>query len=59
VALFTSSSGNGVKAMAKFKSFMKKSDIIGEIRFQDPLTNKPEQAKIQVTEWAKELVSKI
>jgi flavodoxin len=59
VALFTSSSGNGIKAMKRFKDVMEKSSIIGEYRFQDPLTNNPEQAKTQATTWAKELMSKI
>jgi flavodoxin len=59
VALFTSSSGDGVKAMSRFKDFIKKCNIIGENRFCDPLTNNPEQAKDKATEWAKELISKI
>jgi flavodoxin len=59
VALFSSSSGNGIKAMGRFKGFMKKSNIIGEYRFQDPLTNNPEQAKTEASAWAKELISKI
>jgi len=59
VALFTSSAGDGKKAMGRFKGFMKKSNIIGEIRFTDPLTTNPEQAKTQATEWANGLKSKI
>lgn len=59
VALFSSSSGDGIKAMGRFKDFMKKSNIIGEYRFRDPLTNNPEQAKTEASEWAKELMSKI
>ena len=59
IALFTSSSGNGVKAMSRFKEFMKNSNIIGENRFCDPLTNYPEQAKKEAVEWAQELISKI
>ena len=59
VALFTSSAGDGKKAMGRFKDFMEKSNIIGEIRFTDPLTTNPEQAKTQATEWANGLKSKI
>lgn len=59
IALFTSSSGNGIKAMSRFKEFMKNSTIIGENRFCDPLTNNPVQAKQKAVEWAQELISKI
>ena len=56
VALITSSSGDGVKAMNRFKDFLKDSKIIGEYRFQDPLINNPEQAREKATEWVKELM---
>jgi flavodoxin len=59
VALFTSSGGDGIKAMKRFKNFMEKSNILGEYRFQDPSINNPEQAKTQATAWSKELMSKI
>lgn len=57
IALFTSSSGNGVKAMERFKKFMDKSIIIDENRFQDPLTKSPEQAKSQAITWVNKLIS--
>jgi flavodoxin len=59
VALFTSSDGNGVSAMNKYKDFMKDSDIVGEYRFISPLSNNPDQAKEKVVEWVKELMNKI
>jgi flavodoxin len=57
IALFTSSSGNGVKAMKRFKEFMDKSIIIGENRFQDPLIKDPEQAKSQAITWVNEMLN--
>ncbi len=59
VALFTSSSGNGIKAMSRFKEFMEKSNILGEYRFKDPLTTNTEEAKTQASAWTRELMNKI
>lgn len=59
VALWTCSAGNGVKAMKRFKDVMKTSNIIGEYRFQEPLTNNPEQAKEQAIIWTEQLMSKL
>ncbi|MFX1437083.1 MAG: flavodoxin family protein [Promethearchaeota archaeon] len=59
VALWTSSDGDGVKAMNRFKEALKNSNILGQISFQSPLKNKPESAKEQAIGWAKELVKEL
>ena len=59
VALFTSSDGDGVKAINRFKKFMQNSDIIGEYRFISPLSKNPDQSKEKATSWAHDLMNKI
>ncbi|MFW9880848.1 MAG: flavodoxin family protein [Candidatus Thorarchaeota archaeon] len=59
VALWTCSGGDGVKAMKRFKNALKGTNIIGEIRFQQPLQNKPEAAKEHARVWAKELIEEL
>lgn len=56
VALWTCSAGDGIKAMNRFKEALKKANIIGEIRFQEPKQNETEVAKEKVASWAKELI---
>jgi len=59
IALFTSSDGNGIKAMSRFKSFIEDSEIIGEYRFISPLSEDSDKAKENATEWVKQLMNKI
>ena len=57
VALWTSSAGDGVKAMSRFKDALKDANIIGQISFQDPLQNNPSLAKKKAIEWANNLIN--
>ncbi|MFW9948004.1 MAG: flavodoxin family protein [Candidatus Odinarchaeota archaeon] len=59
VALWTCSGGDGIKAMKRFKDFMEGSNIISELRFQEPLTQNPEQAKEQTIAWTKDIMNKL
>jgi flavodoxin len=59
VALFTSSDGNGIKAMSRYKNFMQDSEIIGDYRFISPLSKNPDQAKENLSSWTHELMNKI
>jgi flavodoxin len=55
VALWTTSDGNGVKAMGRFKDAIKNSNIIGDIRFQKPKEIEPDKAKEKAITWAKRI----
>ena len=63
VALWTCSSGNGNKAMERFKKVLKNSDIIGDIQFQfafkDPLEQELTEYEIRAKAWALELLEKL
>lgn len=58
VALWLCAAGNGIKAMERFKNAMKTSIILGDICFQEPLTNKPEEAKQKAKNWAQSIIAK-
>ena len=57
VALWVCAGGNGIKAMERFKNAMKGSIILGNICFQEPLTNKPEEAKLKAINWAQSVAA--
>jgi len=59
VALWTSSQGDGLRAMDKFKKALKKANILGEIRFKEPKQNDPDRAKEKAIAWANEILQKI
>jgi flavodoxin len=59
VALWTSSDGDGVRGMNKFKKAMKNANIIGEIRFKSPKQHDPVKSKEKAVEWAKKTLLKI
>ncbi|MFX1429766.1 MAG: flavodoxin family protein [Promethearchaeota archaeon] len=56
IALWTTSEGNGVLAMNRFKDALRSAKLMGHISFQSPLKNQPESAKEQAINWAIELV---
>ena len=57
VALWVCAGGNGIKAMERFKNTVKGSNILGDICFQEPLTNGPEEAKLKAISWAKSIAA--
>lgn len=59
IALWTCSQGDGVKAMNKFKEALKSTNILGEIRFQEPKQYGLETSKEKAVLWAKEILQKI
>ncbi|NVM35945.1 MAG: NAD(P)H-dependent oxidoreductase [Candidatus Lokiarchaeota archaeon] len=59
LALWTCSQGDGVKAMNKFKETLKSTNILGEIRFQEPKQYGLEASKEKAVLWAKEILQKI
>ncbi|MFX0075923.1 MAG: flavodoxin family protein [Candidatus Hermodarchaeota archaeon] len=63
VALWTCSAGSGNRAMEQFKKALKKSDIIGQIRFQfsfqEPLDKELTEYKLRTKAWALELLEKM
>ena len=59
VALWTCSAGDGVKAMNRFKESLKDSNIIGEIRLQEPKQHGLEAGKEKAAVWAKEIIQNI
>jgi len=58
LALFMSAAGEGGKAMQKYKEVVSKSNILGDIMFQDPLLKSTEAAKHKAAKWAKEMIDK-
>jgi flavodoxin len=56
VALWACAGGNGIKAMERFKEAIKDAIILGDIRFQEPLTKAPEEAKQKAITWAKDIL---
>jgi len=59
IALWTSSQGDGLRAMDKFKKALKKAIILGGIRFQEPKQNEPDKAKEKAIAWINEIIQKI
>ncbi|MFX0024545.1 MAG: flavodoxin family protein, partial [Candidatus Hermodarchaeota archaeon] len=59
VALWTSSDGDGVRAMNKFKKALKNANILGEIRFKSPKQREPIKSKQKAADWAKDILEKI
>ncbi|MFX0134177.1 MAG: flavodoxin family protein [Candidatus Hodarchaeota archaeon] len=59
VAIWTSSDGDGVKAMSRFKEILKDANIIGEIRFQKPKQHEPHKAKEKAITWARRVAENI
>jgi flavodoxin len=63
VALWTCSAGAGNRAMGLFKKALKKSDIIGEIKFQfgfkDQLEQELTEYEVRTKAWALELLEKL
>ena len=57
VALWCCSGGSPGKTLTKLKDYIKNSEVLDEIDFNDPLENDPEGAKEKVIEWAKEIVT--
>ena len=55
VALWTCSAGDGVKAMNRFKEALKDTNILGEIRFQEPKQHDPEVNREKASVWAKQI----
>ena len=55
VALWTCNAGDGVKAMKLLTEALKDANIIGEIRFQEPLKHGPDEAKEKAVAWVKEI----
>jgi flavodoxin len=56
VALWVCAGGDGIKAMGRFKEAMKSSIILGDARFQEPLTNHPEDASYKAIVWVKDVL---
>jgi flavodoxin len=59
VALWTSSDGDGVRAMNKFKKALKKANILGKIRFKSPKQYESAKSKEKAADWAKDILRKI
>ena len=59
VALWTCSQGDGVKAMNRFKEALKDTNILGEIRFQEPLKQGLEEAKEKAAVWANKIIQNV
>ncbi|MBY9013688.1 MAG: NAD(P)H-dependent oxidoreductase [Candidatus Lokiarchaeota archaeon] len=63
VALWTCSAGAGNRAMDQFKKALKKSEVIGEIKFQfsfqNPLEQELTEYKLRAKAWALELLEKL
>ncbi len=59
VALWTSSDGDGVKAMSRFKNTLRNSNIIGEISFISPKKHGVDEAKEKAIAWANEIIQNI
>ncbi|MFX0030364.1 MAG: flavodoxin family protein [Candidatus Hermodarchaeota archaeon] len=59
VALWTCSQGDGTRAMSKLKRALKKSRILGEIRFQEPKQHEPDEAKAKAISWVKKILDSI
>ncbi len=59
IALWVCAQGDGIKAMDRFKDALKDANIIGEVRFQEPKQNTPENAKERAVVWANEIIQKI
>jgi flavodoxin len=57
VALWVCAGGNGIKAMERFKITVKGSIILGDICFQEPITNKPEEARLKAINWSKSVAA--
>jgi len=55
VALWTCSAGDGVKAMNRFREALKDTNILGEIRFQEPKQHDPEASREKASVWAKQI----
>ena len=55
VALWTCSAGDGVKAMNRFREALKDTNILGEIRFQEPKQHGPETSREKASVWAKQI----
>lgn len=56
IALFCSCADNGQQAFAELKQFLAGNTFLGEIEFQQALSDKENNAK-KVTEWAKEMIA--
>ena len=59
VALWTCSRGDGVKAMNRFKEALKDTNILGEIRLQEPKQHGLEASKEKAVVWAKEIIQNV
>ncbi len=59
VALWTCSDGDGVRAMNKFKKALKKTNILGEIRFKAPKQRSSESSKERAANWARDILQKV
>lgn len=59
VALWMCDGGGPKQAMEKFRNELKNSNIIGDIRFKDPLLNSKEQNKEKAISWIKSIEEKI
>lgn len=59
VAIWTCNAGDGKKALSRFKEALKDAQILGEISFQVPLNNNPEEAKERAISWANEIINSL
>ena len=59
IAIWCCSGGGPGKTLEKLKRAIKNAQILGEIDFVEPLTNKKEIAQQQVKSWAKEITNKL
>lgn len=59
VAIWTCSAGGSGRALEKFEKALKDAEVIGKIRFREPLNNNPEEAKEKAISWVKEIIEKL
>lgn len=59
VAIWMCCGGDGIKSMVRFKDALKDANIVGDIRFQEPLKQESEEIKEKSKAWALEIIQKI
>ena len=59
IALFCAHGGSKRKTLENMKKALPGNEFIGQIDFQEPLTNNPEACAKQAADWARELLSKL
>ncbi|MFX0071267.1 MAG: flavodoxin family protein [Candidatus Hermodarchaeota archaeon] len=57
IAIWCCSGGGPGKTLEKLEASIENSNMLGKIHFKEPLKNNPEEAKQQISEWAKNLLN--